>query len=134
MSQPAYVKKIKISTDNTVWNDLPATSPSLSIGGDVLDDTNLATNAGFRSRCLGISDFSVSADSIWLENNQALTDLRDSKLNRTTLYIQYLPKGIVDGTGFTGQVVVESYEMTGDVAGLETVSISLQGNGTLTAV
>jgi hypothetical protein len=129
MGKAAYQKKVRVSADNgATWHDLPATSPSLELGGDVLDDTDLESNDGFRKRILGLSDFSCSADSNWNPTNVGLGLVRDAKLNRTDLKVAYLPNGTA---GFMGDVVVESYNMGGEVGGLETVSISLQGNGPL---
>jgi hypothetical protein len=147
MSQAAYVKKAQISTDDGVtWLDLPATAPSLEIGGDVLDDTDLATNASFRSRCYGLNDWSASADSNFKPiTGVALTDdangasaliaCRNAKLERTTIKFRYLPTGsAVDGTGLEGDVVVESFGQSGETSGLETISLSFQANGPLAAV
>ncbi len=142
----AYKKKVQISADNgTTWLDIPATSPSLEIGGDILDNTELATNAGFRTRCYGLHDWSASVDSnfVGLSNDpliddvngaRALRNLRDAKFDRTTLLFRYLPTGsTTDGTGLMGKVLVESYGASGEVGGLETNSISLQAGGALTA-
>lgn len=147
MSQAAYNKKIRISADDgATWYDLPATSPSLEIGGDVLDDTDLATNAGYRSRCYGLHDWSANADSNYkpvtgtplvdaASGATALLLCRNAKLNRTGLKLRYLPTGSdEDGTGLEGDVLVESFGGSGEVGGLETVSISLQANGLLAAI
>jgi hypothetical protein len=143
--QAAYVKKLEVSADNGAnWYKLPATSPSLEIGGDVLDDTEMATNAGYRSRVHGLSDFSVSADSIFKPlTGTALTDaasgakgfdiVKTAKLTRATIKMRYLPTGNADANGLQGNVVVETFGHAGDVGGLETVSISLVGNGELTS-
>lgn len=141
----AYLKKVEISDDDGVnWYRLPATSPSIEVGGDVLDDTELATNNGYRSRIYGLSDFSMSADSNFkpltgtsaddeASGATALDKVVKAKLNRTPLRARYLPTGVPDATGLQGDVVVETFSHSGDVGGLETVSISLQGNGALTA-
>jgi hypothetical protein len=143
--QAAYVKKLEVSADGgTNWYKLPATSPSLEIGGDVLDDTEMATNAGYRSRIHGLSDFSMNADSIFkpLTGNapndaasgaKGFDVLKTAKLTRATIKMRYLPTGSVDVNGLQGNVIVETFSHSGDVGGLETVSISLQGNGALTA-
>lgn len=142
MSNAAYTKKVQVSADGgTTWLDMPATSPSLDLGGEVLDDTELATNAGYRTRCLGLHDWSINADSNWkpvtgtqvdddASGASALAAVRSAKLNRTALLGRYLPDGTV-GNGFQGSVVVENFNMSGDVGGLETVSITLQGDGAL---
>ena len=141
----AYVKKLEVSADNgTTWYKLPCTSPSLEIGGDILDDTEMATNSGYRSRIHGLSDFSCNADSNFIPlTGVALTDaasgakgfdvIKTAKLTRASVKVRYLPTGAVDVNGLQGNVVVETFSHSGDVGGLETVSISLQGNGALTA-
>ena len=142
----AYKKKIQISADEVTWFDLPATSPSLEIGGDVLDNTELATNEGFRTRCYGLHDWSSSADSNFVaptgdaavddaNGATALLMIRNAKLNRQRLYMRYLPTGDpTDGTGLKGQVVIETYGQSGEVGGLETNSISLQAGSLLSPV
>lgn len=147
MGQAAYNKKVRISADDGVtWLDLPATSPSLEIGGDILDDTDLATNNGYRTRCYGLHDWSSSADSNYkaptgtpatdaASGASALLACRNAKLNRAALLYRYLPTGSdTDGTGLEGSVLVETFGQSGEVGGLETVAISLQANGPLTAV
>jgi len=143
--QAAYVKKIEVRVPAGTWYKLPATSPSLEIGGDVLDDTELATNAGYRSRIHGLSDFSCSADSIFkplvggdgsadaASGAKGLDVIKQAKLTRATIEVRYLPTGEVDANGLKGNCIVETYNHSGDVGGLETVSISLVGNGALTA-
>ena len=140
----AYKKKVHIEV-NGVWLDLPATSPSLEIGGDILDNTELATNAGFRTRCYGLHDWSSSADSNYVavtgdpaiddvNGATALLAVRNAKLNRERLPYRYLPTGVADETGLAGTVLVETYGASGEVGGLETVSISLQADGPLSPV
>ena len=133
MGQAAYTKKVAVSDDNGVtWHDVPCSSPSLELTGDVLDDTELATNAGFRTRVLGLNDWSVQCDSRFTANNDALTAIRDAKINRTALMVRYLPDGTV-ANGFKGDCVVENFNMSGAVEGLEEVAITLQANGALGA-
>lgn len=133
MAQAAYAKKVKVGTSGTgPWTDVPVTTATLNQGGDVLDDTDLATNAGFRSRILGLHDWSVSMTANWDGSDSVLSTIRDAWLNRTALYVQYLPDGQV-ANGFQGAVVVENFNLSGDVGGLETVDISLQADGALSA-
>lgn len=137
MGNAAYIKKVQVSADNgATWLDVPATSPSLDLGGEVLDDTELATNAGYRTRCLGLHDWSISCDSNYKGAGEtggpALAAIRTAKLARTALLGRYLPDGVA-ANGFKGSVVVENFNMSGDVGGLETVSVTLQGTGALEA-
>lgn len=135
MGAAAYTKKVQVSANGgSTWLDVPATSPSLDLGGEVLDDTDIASNAGFRTRVLGLHDWSISCDSNFVSGaapgGAALTAIRSAKLNRTALQARYLPDGVA-ANGFKGSVVVENFNMSGDVGGLETVSITLQGTGAL---
>ena len=130
MAQAAYTKKVQVSADGgTTWLDVPTTSPTLDLGGDVLDDTVVGNN-GFRSRILGIHDWSISCDSNYAVGNAALAAIRSSKLTRSALMARYLPDGVV-ANGFQGSVVVENFNLSGDVGSLETVAITLQANGAL---
>lgn len=132
MSTASYVKKVKVSVDEADWKEVPCTSPSMDLSGDVLDDTTLANNAGWRSRILGLHDWSVSCDSNYTAGNDALTLIRAAKINRSKLYVQYLPDGTT-ANGFQGEVVVENFNLSGETAGLETVGITLQANGAIKA-
>ena len=142
MGTAAYTKEVRISIDDgTTWLEVPATSPSLELAGEVLDDTTLANQEGWRSRVLGLHDWSVSCDSNYDSDNAALTAIRQAKINRGIvgetydMKVQYLPVGSANANdiakGFEGYVVVENFNLTGDVGGLETVSITLQANGAL---
>lgn len=132
MGIAAYVKKVKVGA-----NDLPVKSASMSHGGDLLDDTEMATNAGYRSRLYGLRDVSIQCEAVYDASDTALTAVRNGWLNRAVLnaggsgQVSYLP----DGTnGFKGDFVVESFDLSGDVDGLEMVSFTLQGVSALTAV
>ena len=130
MGLAAYVKKVKISTDGIAWVDVPTNSPTLNFQADVLDDTELATNQGYRTKCIGLIDWSVNADSIYSPTDTTLQTIRTAMLARDTLFLQYLPDGTV-ANGFQGAVVVESFSLSGDVGGLETVSVTFQAAGAL---
>ena len=138
MSTAAYAKKVQVSANgNDNWLDVPATSPSLELSSEVLDNTDLATNAGYRTRILGLHDWSISCDSNFTSGNAALTLIRNALTTRSVLHARYLPKGAADNAaialGFKGPVVVENFNLTGEVGGLETVAITLQANGALAA-
>ena len=130
MGQGAWEKKVKVSADDIDYYDLPATTASLNWGGDVLDDTDMATNDGYRSRIYCLKDWSVSATSNWAPGNDGFDLLIDAWQNRTEVYVKYLPNG-QDASGFKGKAIVETFNLSGDVGGLETVEISLQAAGPL---
>lgn len=129
MAQAAYEKRVKVSTDGSTWHDVPATTSSVDLGGDVLDDTTLI-NSGYRGRVLGLHDWSISMDCNYTAGNTALATIRNAKINRSALHVQYLPDNTLPN-GIQGQVVVESFNLSGEVSALETVSITLQGNGAI---
>ena len=126
-----YIKKVRVSVDKSDWKDVPATSPSLNIGSTVLDDTVVGGD-GYKSRILGLHDWSVSCDSNYSTGNAALTLIRTASMNRSKLYVQYLPDGVTAG-GFQGEVVVETFNLSSGVDDLETVAITLQADGALAA-
>lgn len=133
--QAGYKSKIQVSTDSgTTWLDVPATSPSMEVAGDVLDTTELKTNAGFRTRINGLHDFSMNADSNYLKDDPALVALRAAKLARTGISARFLPDGSDETDGFEGEVIVETFSLSSGVGDLITVAISLQGNSALTVL
>ena len=133
--QAGYKSKIQISIDSgTTWLDVPATSPTVEVAGDVLDTTELKTNAGFRTRINGLHDFSMNADSNYLKADPALVALRDAKLNRTNVLARFLPDGTDETDGFSGQVLVETFNLSSGVGDLITAAISLQGNSAITVL
>lgn len=125
----AYVKKVEVSADEVDWKLLPATTASLNQSGTMLDDTILGSS-GHRSRILGILDWGVTATANWRPADDALSIIRNAWLNRTVMYVRYLPDGTL-ANGYAGPVVVENFSHGGGVDEIETVEISLQSNGTL---
>ena len=136
MTQAAYVKKIQISPNGSPLDleDVPAISANLNHGGDVLDDTNMAdvSASGMRSRLLGLRDWSISVTMLYDSTVVSVTTLRDAWLNRTELWANYLPDGTT-ANGFGGPCVVETFNMSGDVGGLEQVELTLVAAGDLGA-
>jgi len=134
--QAGYKVKLQISTDaGTTWLDVPATSPTMEIAGDVLDTTELKTNAGFRTRINGLHDFSVNANSNYTKNDPALDALLAAKLGGTqNTLVRFLPDGADETNGFQGTVIVETFNIQSGVGDLLTVDISLQGNSAITVL
>jgi len=135
MSQAGYEKRVNIAIDGSPldFTTIPATTSALSHAGDVLDDTNMRdiTTAGMRSRILGLRDWSLTATMLYdTISSSVVTILRDAWKNRTQLVVQYLPDGTV-ANGFSGQCFVETFNMSGDIGGLEEVSLSLAAAGEL---
>lgn len=138
MATAGYDKLIRFSAELTAApttasiKKLEASSASLNHGGDVLDDTNMATmtgdaDFGFRSRILGLRDVSISMTVIWIPGDADQITVRNAWLNRTRLTFQYIPGGTV-ANGFQFIGVIESINLSGDVGGLETAEITIQGD------
>ena len=134
MAIAAYQKKVQIAVNGSPldFENVPTTTAALNHAGDVLDDTNMAdiSASGMRSRLLGLRDWSVSGTLLYDSTVLAVTRLRDAWLNRTELFVNYLPDGTV-ANGFGGPVVVENFNLSGDVAALEEVAFSLLAAGDL---
>jgi len=123
-----------VSTDDATYYTVAGVNDaSLSRGGEVLDDTAFMDNPdGFRSRLIGLRDWSINASGDYdgTDTNGQVAILSAWE-NGTALYVQYLPDGT---SGVKGQCVVESFEQNGDVAGKEQMSFVLQADGALSAV
>jgi len=123
MSQVGYQKVIQVKTTaTTAYTALKANTSSLTLGAELLDDTDF-TSTGWRSRAQGLRDWNVSATVFWGSTESGVTLLRNAFLNATRLDVQYLPNGTA---GYAGTAYVENFTNSGDVGGLETIDVSLQ--------
>lgn len=131
MGQAAYEKTINISSDGgTEYNEAPANSAGLDLGGDLLDDTKFTNSAGYRSRIYGLRDWTLNLTLEGEFDDTAFGALKDAWLNRNAIDMQYLPDGTVSN-GLEGPAKVESFNYSGDVGDKETVEVTLQGSGEL---
>ncbi len=131
MSQAGYQKTINVkATASTAYTELPATSATLTLAGDVLDDTDM-TSTGYRSHLVGLRDWSISCPSNYESTNAGFSAARSAWTNRTKLDVQYLPNGT---NGFQGQAYVETFSHSGDVGGLESVDITMVSAGALSTL
>ena len=132
MSLAGFTKKVRLhkTTGSTVFVTLPATSATLTLAGDALDDTDI-TSTGFRSRIIGLMDWNISVPSNFESTNTAFTNVRQAFFNRQLIRVQYLPDGV---KGFVGDAFVETFSHSGDVGGLETVDITLVADSQLSTV
>ncbi len=130
MSQAAFKKTIQVKFTTSVggFATMPASAASLSLAGDLLDDTDF-TSTGMRSRIFGLRDWSVAGTINYDVTSTAIDIIRDSWLTQKQLTINYFPNGTA---GFTGAVDVETFALTGSVADLETADFSFLAAGTLT--
>lgn len=135
MSQAAYSKSIMVkdTAQSTGFVEAEANTASLDHAGDLLDDTQMSLSHAYRTRIYGLRDWSVSMTLELVQgSDKAFTILRDAWLNQRSIDCQYLPDGTT-ANGFEGTALVESISMSGEVAGKETVDITLQADGPLSA-
>lgn len=133
MSQAAYIKKVSISDDaGSTWYELPMNNAQLRLAGDVLDDTNMETNAGQHTKLIGLLDWSVAGQAEYTAGHTGLGKVRTAFLARATILLRYLPDGTVPN-GYQGSVQVENYTQGGEVAGKEAVEVSFIPRSALAA-
>lgn len=127
MAELGYTKVVSVKTTaTTAYSSLPGSAASFDFGGEMLDDTDF-TSTGWRSRVRGLKDYSISLTAFYGSTNAALEIVKDAVISGATLDFRYLPNGT---NGFGGQVICETYNLSGDVGGLETVEISMPSFGT----
>jgi len=135
----SYNKILRVSTTpqgmSPSWANLPIESAELSEGATVIEDTHLVATSGYRTNILGLLNWSISAECVRTYSgvgDTALDRVRSAMVNRTDLYIQYLPRGTSNlDDGVHGQVVIESFNQSGGLDDKEMVSISFQPVGRL---
>lgn len=133
MSLAGYQKSVLVkpsTASSTAYTELPATSATLTLAGDVLDDTDIRST-GFRSRILGLRDWNIAAPSNFEPGNAAWSTVRSAWLTRSLVSVRYLPNGTA---GYEGTAWVETFSHSGDVGGLETVDISLVAESQLSTI
>jgi len=94
---------------------------NFEIGGDILDNTSFQTaqtNGGWRTRCYGLHDVTVS-----ISRYDDLTGkFRKHKSARERVYIEILPGGGI--SALKGWFVIEASSFSGDIGSLEEESLS----------
>ena len=119
--------------DWTRWTrgQLPGSSGSLSLSGELLDDTNFFSQ-GWMSRVVGLRDWSITGSAFYQEESTDATNptsiIRQAWAKRQPVQIAYLPDG---KNGFYGLCEIETLDLSGDVSGLETFDFTFQANGPL---
>lgn len=137
MASAAYPKVVKYSTAEAgtyvTIDDLD--DVTITFNSDILDDTAFSTShPGFRSRLQGLHDVSISGSGNY-STAAGQAAIRTAWSGRNQIWIQVLPSGSTDGSGFQTSFRVENYEIGGAIADKNTFSFSLQGDSTgITAV
>lgn len=127
MSQVGYQKTISVKTTaGSSYFAIEGINGSMNLARDVLDDTDF-TSTGWRSKAVGLKDYTTTISANYNVSNTAFTDLRTAFLDGTSLDFKYLPNGTA---GFAGRVVVATFSLSGDVGGLESVDVTLESDGT----
>lgn len=127
MSNADFQKKVNIKPAGSgTFAAVTATNATLNFGAETLDDTDF-TNTGYRSRVLGLKDYSINMTVNYDVANTEVVLLRTSILTGVGIDFQYLPNGTA---GFAGTGFIETLTHSGDVAGLETMDVTIQSDGT----
>ena len=130
--QAGYSYKISVSTTSGgTYYEVPSPNGTFNRTSDVLDDTD-TTNAGYHSRLIGLLDSACSIESNWSASDTALSTIETSYEGRSELWVKVLPNGVASA-GNKFPVVVENYNLSLDVTGLVSLSVSFQGMGAVVA-
>lgn len=130
-SVPGYNKVVQIKTTaSTAYVSLPATTANFTLQAAMLDDTTFLST-GWHSRISGLRDYSMSGTLVYDTANSGFTIARTALVNGTKLNFKYLSNGTA---GFQGTVYVSNFSPSGDVGGLETVSVTFEAAGALSTV
>ena len=132
MATAAYTKVILVSTASAgTYSAVDGCNDcSLSLAGEILDDTEFSTsNPGYRSRMTGLLDSNISLSGDY-STGSGQAKIYTSWSNRAQLWVKYLPTGSTTGNGFQTSYMVESYEIAGAIADKNTFSASLQADST----
>jgi predicted secreted protein len=103
---------------------------SMSISGDNIDITSFT--AEYISRIQGLKDGTYDLSGFYNSGDTlGQTVIKDSLINDTPLFVQYLPDGT---TGFQQEVKVSAFDISTTVSGAVELSITLEGNGAVSTV
>lgn len=131
MSQPAYQKVVQAkSTGSTTFGTIPANDATLTFGPDLLDDTDF-TSTGWRSRNVGLKDWSANMTVLDDPSSTVINVLRAAVLAGSRVSFRYLPNGT---NGFSGTGYVQNFSFSGAVADLETIEVTIVPDSALSTV
>ena len=130
--QAGYIFTISVATSSGgSFSELAAQNATFNRTANVLDDTD-TSNAGYMTRLLGLLDTACNAEVHWAASDTALGLIETAYENRSALWVKILPDNMA-GNGKKFPVVVESFNLSIDINGLQTYSMSFQGNGAVVA-
>jgi len=104
---------------------------SLSLNGDILDTTSFEDGT-YKTKISGLRDWSVSVSGDLDPSSAQMQGLLAGYTGGSTVAVVLQPTGVTT-CQFSGNTLVESFEISGAVDGKVEVSVSLQGTGSLTA-
>jgi predicted secreted protein len=123
MALAGFNKVVSVCTTATsAFQSIPGTKANFNVGATLLDITDY-TSTGWTARLAGLKDYSIAGDAIYDTSITAVNTLFTAFLNGTALKFKYLPNGT---NGFRGVCLVQNFNMSGDVNGVETFSFTLQ--------
>lgn len=131
MGKNTLDKVVSVSTSlDGFYYDLPAVDASISIEGDMLDDSDLTT-LGQRSRKVGLKDWNAEG-TIHMSTRKEMQIMLDSIFNKTDFYLRYWPLGSsLSSLGYKGSMKVESLEFYGTIEDKERVDFSFSASSAI---
>jgi predicted secreted protein len=129
----AYGAKVAISTDGTTYNDIgEVRNVRVQVAGENIDVTSFDTS-GWRDRIIGLSDWTFSAGSFYLEADTAQDNLWSAITGRTSVYLRLRPKGNSSGADeYIGQCQITAYSIEGAVDDAFATELEGVGMGAIT--
>jgi predicted secreted protein len=104
-------------------------SASLELDGAMVDDSEFGVD--WNQRILGVNDWKITASG-FLRPGDTLGQvvIRNSLLNGTDLFVEYLPdNGVTPNIGMKGQVICTKFTADASHDGGQNLSVELQGDG-----
>ena len=112
------------------WKQVVATN-EIKIGLDTKTITfhNFATGGDDQEVPTGITPSLSIGEAQWTDDDLTLSMMETAIRNGDDLWYRYFPKGVVDGKGYLGKLLVKKWEQTSPSDGLITVAHDLSPQG-----
>lgn len=95
-------------------------------------DATSHDSSGERERIGGITDWTGSAEALYLDDNATQRQVYDALSERTLVDFTFMPVGSSSGDHWTGSGFVTSHEITGPNNDAAALALEFEGSGTLT--
>lgn len=124
-----FVIKIEDSAMPGTYNILGGQrGATLNRSAETIDTTTKSSN-GWRENEVSIREWSIEADGLLVESDQAYQDLEDAYMNGTTVLVELTTAA---GNKYSGEAIITDFPIEMPYDDAATYSITLQGTGPLT--